>query len=81
LTLDSDRRALRDDVNGRISDLKTRAAIARLLRDVDADRALSFDTKINLLLPLAARANARTGRRGWVLSFRSPPPWAFARFI
>jgi glycosyltransferase involved in cell wall biosynthesis len=67
---------------GVASDLKTRTAIGALLRDVNADIAHSFDTKISLLLPLAARANARTGivrtinGRGWVFSSRSPAAMA-----
>src|SRR3954453_17251254 len=59
------------------SDLESRSAIKRLLREVGADVAHSFDTKISLLLPLAA-VGARTGivrtinGLGWVFSSRSP---------
>src|SRR5579863_849168 len=63
-------------------DLRTRAALAALLREVDADVAHSFDTKISLLLPMAARANPRTAivrtinGRGWVFSSSSPAAMA-----
>ena len=60
------------------SDWRTRGVLARLLRDVDADVAHAFDTKLALLLPFAARANPRTAivrtinGRGWTFSSRSP---------
>jgi glycosyltransferase involved in cell wall biosynthesis len=64
------------------SDLETRKELAALLRRVDADVAHSFDTKISLLLPLAAGRDLRTGvvrtinGRGWVFSSRSPAAMA-----
>ena len=60
------------------SDWRTRGILAQLLREVDADVAHGFDTKLALLLPLAARTNPRTAivrtinGRGWTFSSRSP---------
>lgn len=61
-----------------MSDIRTRGVLARLLHDVDADVAHAFDTKLALLMPLAAHSNARTAivrtinGRGWTFSSRSP---------
>jgi glycosyltransferase involved in cell wall biosynthesis len=60
------------------SDWRATQALKALLRDVDADIAHSFDTKLGILVPFAARANPRTSivrtinGRGWVFSSRSP---------
>jgi glycosyltransferase involved in cell wall biosynthesis len=60
------------------SDFRALRAIANLLREVDADVAHSFDTKLSLLVPLASRASPRTAiirtinGRGWTFSSRSP---------
>jgi glycosyltransferase involved in cell wall biosynthesis len=53
-------------------------ALSTMLRDLQPDLAQSFDTKPNLLLPLAARAVGHAGivrtitGVGWVYSSRSP---------
>ena len=61
-----------------VSDLRARYRLQSLLREVDADIAHSFDTKVSLLVPFAAKANPRTAivrtinGRGWTFSARSP---------
>jgi glycosyltransferase involved in cell wall biosynthesis len=60
------------------ADLAALGSLSRLLRDLRPDLAQSFDTKPNLLLPLAARGArdplvVRTiNGMGWVYSSRSP---------
>jgi glycosyltransferase involved in cell wall biosynthesis len=60
------------------SDWRARLALGRILREVNADIAHSFDTKLSLLVPFAAHANPRTSivrtinGRGWTFSSRSP---------
>ena len=64
------------------SDFRARRVLAKMLRDVDADVAHCFDTKLGLLVPFAASANPRTAivrtinGRGWIFSSRSPPALA-----
>jgi glycosyltransferase involved in cell wall biosynthesis len=60
------------------SDWRAKRTLERLLADVHADIAHSFDTKLSLLVPYAAHANPRTlivrtiNGRGWIFSSRSP---------
>lgn len=64
------------------SDWRAKRTLERLLTDVDADIAHSFDTKLSLLVPYAAQANPRTrivrtiNGRGWTFSSRSPAAMA-----
>jgi len=64
------------------SDFRALEAVRKLLREVNADVAHSFDTKLSLLLPFASRANRRTAvvrtinGRGWIFSSRSAPALA-----
>lgn len=60
------------------ADIRTIKALTRLLQEVKPDIVQSFDSKLSLLLPLAARkahgvAVIRTiNGRGWIYSSRSP---------
>ena len=64
------------------SDWRTKRTLARLLTDIDADIAHSFDTKLSLLVPYVAQANSRTrivrtiNGRGWTFSSKSPAAMA-----
>ena len=59
------------------SDLRAWRRLSRILADVDADIAHSFDTKLSILVPYAARFKPRTivvrtiNGRGWTFSSRS----------
>lgn len=59
------------------ADLRAIGTLSRLICDVDADIAHSFDTKTSLLVPYAARSGFRTAivrtinGRGWTFSSRS----------
>jgi glycosyltransferase involved in cell wall biosynthesis len=59
------------------SDWRTWHKLGRILADVDADVAHSFDTKLSILVPYAARFNPRTiivrtiNGRAWTFSSRS----------
>jgi len=59
------------------SDVRTWRILGRILADVDADIAHSFDTKLSILVPYAARSNPRTAivrtinGRAWTFSSRS----------
>jgi glycosyltransferase involved in cell wall biosynthesis len=59
------------------SDWRTWRTLGRILADVDADIAHSFDTKLSILVPYAARFNPRTiivrtiNGRAWTFSSRS----------
>lgn len=58
-------------------DIGSLRQLSRMLREVDADIAHCFDTKLSLMVPLAAGGNSRTlivrtiNGRGWIYSSRS----------
>ena len=61
-----------------ISDMRTTRELSDILAQSKADVAHCFDTKLNLIVPFAARQNRRTrivrtiNGRGWLYSSRSP---------